>query len=150
VSRARASVAIPGFGVTEAEELWYDSRRWPAFVDGMKHVHAIEGDYPRSGAVKWVSHAGGRGRVLERVVSFTPGEGQVLDVQDTQIQGRQTVRFSAFEDGVGVELELDYSIKDRSAITPIVDLLFVRRAQSDSLRRTLSRFARELRDQRVL
>jgi hypothetical protein len=142
-------ISIPGFSVAEAEELWYDRTRWPAFVDGLKHVHAVEGDYPRSGAVKWVSHEGGRGRVLERVVSYTPGEGQELAVQDTQIHGRQTVRFTPLDGGVGVELALDYAIKDRTLLTPVVDLLFVRRAQSDSLRRTLSRFARELRDQRV-
>ena len=115
----------------------------------MKHVHAIEGDYPRAGEVKWISFPGGRGRVLERVVSYEPGVGQVLDVQDTQIRGRQSVRFTAIEGGVGVELELDYVIKERSAMTPIVDLLFVRRAQADSLRRTLQRFVHELRDQRV-
>lgn len=149
MSRARASVAIPGFSVADAEGLWYDRARWPSFIDGMKHVHAVEGDYPRAGAVKWASHPGGRGRVLERIVAYTPGEGQELDIQDTQIHGRQSVRFTALEDGVGVELELDYAIKKRTPLTPIVDLLFVRRAQADSLRRTLERFARELRDQRV-
>jgi hypothetical protein len=149
VSRARAAISVPGFSVADAEELWYDRTRWPAFVDGLKHVHAVEGDYPRSGAVKWISHPGGRGRVLERVVSHTPGKGQELDVQDTQIHGRQTVRFVPLEGGVGIELELDYEIRDRSLLTPVVDLLFVRRAQTDSLRRTLGRFARELRDQRA-
>jgi hypothetical protein len=149
MSRARAAISIPDFSVAEAEELWYDRTRWPAFVDGLKHVHAVEGDYPRAGVVKWVSHEGGRGRVLEQVVAYTPGEGQELEVQDLKIHGRQKVRFTPLDGGVGVELELYYAIKERTVLTPVVDLLFVRRAQSDSLRRTLERFARELRDQRV-
>jgi hypothetical protein len=150
VSRARAAIEIPGPRIADVEELWYDRTRWAAFVDGLKHVYAVEGDYPNPGAVvKWESHSGGRGRVLERVVAYTAREGQELDVQDSQIRGRQTVRFTALEDGVRIELELEYAIKDRSALTPLVDLFFVRRAQTDSLRRTLARFARELRDQLV-
>ena len=85
--------------------------------------------------------------MLERVVAYTAREGQELDVQDSQIRGRQRVRFTALDDGVRIELELEYEIKDRTAVTPLVDLFFVRRAQTDSLRRTLARFARELRDQ---
>ena len=36
-----------------------------------------------------------------------------------------------------VTLALDYRLKDRRPLRPLVDLLFIRRAQSDSLRRTL-------------
>jgi hypothetical protein len=35
-------------------------------------------------------------------------------------------------------------------VTPLVDLLFVRRAFNDALRRTVSRFARELRAEQEL
>jgi hypothetical protein len=146
MTTARAGIEIPDRTIAAAEALWYDTTRWASFVDGLQHVHAVEGDHPHAGsAVKWSSFPGGRGRVLERVVSFEPGAGQVSDVQDTQIRGRQTLRFEAVEGGaVRVGLELEYEIKQRSIITPLVDLLFVRRAQGDSLRRTLMRFAREL------
>jgi hypothetical protein len=148
MSRARAAIDVPDVRIADVEALWYDRARWPSFVDGLKHVHAVEGDYPNPGAaVKWESHSGGRGRVLERVVAYTAREGQELDVQDSQIRGRQAVRFTALEDGVHIELELDYAIKDRTPLTPLIDLLFVRRAQTDSLRRTLARFARELQDE---
>ena len=61
------------------------------------------------------------------------------------MRGRQTLTFEAVEDGsVRLGLELEYELKRRSIFTPLVDLLFVRRAQGDSLRRTLIRFAREL------
>ncbi len=147
MSKVRASVDIPGRRIAQAEALWYDSARWPSFVDGLKHVHAVEGDFPQAGAViKWESFPGGRGRVLEKVIAYEPRSGQQLEVRDTQISGRQTLTFGPPPDGDGVrlELELEYAVTKRSIFTPLVDLLFVRRAQTDSLRRTLLRFAREL------
>lgn len=146
MSRVRASVGVPGRSAAQAEALWYDTARWAAFVDGLAHVHAVEGEYPQVGSVvKWLSFPGGRGRVREQVVAHEPGRGQVADVQDTQIQGRQTLTLHEREDGsLRIGLELRYEIKRRSPLTPLVDLLFVRRAQTESLRRTLLRFAREL------
>lgn len=146
MSKVRASVSVHGRRIAQIEELWYDRTRWPSFVDGMKHVYAVEGDHPHAGSVvKWESFPGGRGRVLEKVVAYEPREGQQLDVQDSQIGGLQTLRFESLDDGVvRISLELEYEVKDRSTFTRLVDLLFVRRAQTDSLRRTLVRFAREL------
>ena len=40
-----------------------------------------------------------------------------------------------------MQLTLRYSIKRRSPLTPLVDLLFVRRPMTISLTRTLTRFA---------
>jgi hypothetical protein len=45
-----------------------------------------------------------------------------------------------------VRLELAYDIRERTPLTPLVDLFFVKRTQRDSLQRTLRRFALELRD----
>jgi hypothetical protein len=42
-----------------------------------------------------------------------------------------------------VTLSLEYSLKSRTPLTPVVDALFVRRAIRDSLGRTLARFAAE-------
>ncbi|HSD81316.1 MAG TPA: hypothetical protein VLB47_11660, partial [Solirubrobacteraceae bacterium] len=70
----RATVDVP-VRASAAEALWYDTRRWPAFVDGLKHVASVEGDWPGAGArVVWDSHPGGRGRVVERVVAHEPRE----------------------------------------------------------------------------
>jgi hypothetical protein len=44
-----------------------------------------------------------------------------------------------------VSLTLEYTLKERNLITPIVDLLFIRRALRDSLRRTVTRFGHERR-----
>ncbi len=42
-----------------------------------------------------------------------------------------------------VTLSMEYRIEESNALTPIVDLLFVRRAVRDALQRTVTRFARE-------
>ena len=146
MTTVRARVQIPGRRIAEVEDLWYDRRRWPAFVDGLKHVAKVEGPYPQAGAtILWDSFPGGRGRVFERVVGYLPRGGQELQVEDEAIRGRQRVSFS--DDGpalVGVELELEYELKRRNALTAITDLLFIRRAQRDSLERTLARLRLEL------
>ena len=49
-----------------------------------------------------------------------------------------------------MRLTLDYELKDRNALTWLVDPLFVRREVVASLRRTLARFARERRGEMEL
>jgi hypothetical protein len=147
VGRVAARVDVPVLA-SAAEELWYDTRRWPAFVDGLKHVAAVEGDWPSPGArVIWDSHPGGRGRVVERVVAHEPRAGQTVEVEDEKIRGIQRVGFAPHDGGVLVTLELDYELKERRGVVPVVDLLFIRRPQRESLERTLRRFRVEARDE---
>ena len=97
---ARAAIEVPG-SISEAEALWYDVRRWPAWVDGLGHVLKVDDTWPQAGA--------------------------------------------------RVSLELDYKLKPGVLLRALVDLLFVRRAMADSMRRTLGRFGRELAaDQELL
>jgi hypothetical protein len=70
--------------------------------------------------------------------------GQTLEVEDDSIRGRQSVAFDGLEGGVRVELALEYELRTRSLVTPLVDLLFIRRAMAASLRSTLTRFGAEL------
>jgi hypothetical protein len=148
MGRVRARIDVPG-QASDAEALWYDTRRWPTFVDGLKHVARVTGEWPRPGAeVVWDSHPGGRGRVLERAVGYEPRGGQAAAVEDERIRGTQRVAFAPHEGGVAVTLELDYELKDgRLGFAPI-DLLFIRRPQREALERTLRRFAAELRAER--
>ncbi len=137
--------------VGEAEALWYDPRRWPNFVDGFGHVVKVEGDWPRAGArVVWDSTPAGRGRVSEQVVHHEPGAGQALAVEDPRLRGTQRVSFVPRDGRTEVRLELEYQLKEGNPLTPVVDLLFIRRALRDSLRRTLARFANELAAEREL
>jgi uncharacterized membrane protein len=131
--------------VGAAEALWYDPERWPAFIDGFHHVVTVDAGWPAAGARSvWDSTPAGRGRVSERVVEYEPGAGQALAVEDPRMRGTQRVRFVPLEDGAEVRLELEYELKEGNVLTPLVDLLFIRRALRDALRRTLARFAREL------
>jgi len=140
----------PG-SVSAAERLWYDRDRWASWVDGFGHVASMEGDWPRSGArLVWDSPPRGRGRVVERVIAHEDGVGQTVEVEDERLAGRQRVQFEELEGGVGVTLTLAYRLRQSRVWTPVVDLLFVRRALADSLARTLVRFGLELAADREL
>jgi len=143
---ARIRVAHDCAGtLTAAERLWFDLQRWPSFIDGFARVVGREGDWPQAGSLLvWDSTPNGRGRVTERVTAYEPGEGQSVETEDPAITGVQRVSFEALADGVEVALELDYRLVKLGPLQPVVDVLFIRRAQRDSLARTLQRFAREL------
>jgi hypothetical protein len=148
VGRVRVSIELPALA-SEAEALWYDTARWPTFIDGLHHIARLEGEWPHAGArVLWDSNPGGRGRVQERVSAYAAREGQTVDVEDEKIRGTQQVTFTPTETGVTVTLELRYEVKDAKPGMPIVDLLFIRRPQRDSLLRTLRRFRTEVAAER--
>jgi hypothetical protein len=143
MGRASASITVKG-RAAEAEALWYDKHRWASWVDGFGHVIRIDGPWPEVGSrVMWQSPPGGRGLVQERVVAYESRTGQTLEVEDETMSGRQTVEFTPGLEETKVTLTLEYEMKERNVLTPVVDLLFVRRAQGDALRRTLRRFANE-------
>jgi uncharacterized membrane protein len=144
--KARAQITVAG-RISEAEALWYDTRRWPTFVDGFHHVARADPGWPAEGTLMWDSTPGGRGRVLETVLRYEPRAGQTAEVEDEQITGTQTVGFLARPgDRVQVTLELDYALKQRRGgpLFTVVDLLFIRPRQREALARTLARFSREL------
>ena len=145
MGRTRATQSVPGLA-SDAEALWYDPQRWPAWVDGFGHAVKLEGDWPGVGARSvWDSKPRGRGRVVERVTAYEARAGQTLAVEDEQLRGTQRVSFRPAADSVDVTLELEYELKERNAFTPFADALFIRRALRDSLKRSLLRFARERR-----
>ena len=143
MARVQASIVVPG-PIAEAEDLWYDRRRWPSWVDGFGHVVRLEGDWPRAGAeLTWQSRPGGRGRVRERVTAHAPGVGQTVQMEDESLLGTQEVAFAA--EGLSdtrVTLSLQFDMKRRSPLGPLA-AFFVRRSLADSLARTLRRFAVE-------
>jgi hypothetical protein len=139
----RATHTVAGT-VQEVERRWYDTGRWPSWVDGLERVLDVSGPWPEAGSVvTWQSGPAGRGRVVERVITHRPLEGQISDVSDPAIRGHQSVAFAPAAEGVGVTLTLSYELHRRSPLTPVVDLLFIRRAMASSLQTTLSRFARD-------
>jgi hypothetical protein len=150
VPSVRAALKMPGLA-SEAEAVWYDPQRWPAWIDGFGHVVKLEGEWPAQGArAVWDSKPGGRGRVAERVTAYEARAGQTLAVEDEQLTGTQRVTFAPGQDEVEVALELTYELKAANVFTPLTDALFIRRALRDSLKRNLTRFARELEGDRQL
>jgi hypothetical protein len=151
VGTAAARQLLPGASAAEAERLWLDLSRWPAFVDGFATLSRHEGDWPQPGTrIVWDSLRDGRGRVVENVVAYEPGAGQLVRVEDPALIGTQRVGFTPYDGGCEIALELTYELKQDGVARVLADRFFVRRALGDALRRTLRRFAVELEADRAL
>jgi hypothetical protein len=136
--------------VHEAETVWYDTSRWPSFIDGLEHVDHVGAGWPGVGAeIRWQSSPAGRGRVVERVVAHEALEGQTVEVDDDSITGRQWISFAPEDGDVTVTLTLQYQLKRRSPATPLIDFLFIRPAIRGSLEATVHRFGAELQAARA-
>jgi hypothetical protein len=144
MGRASASIVVPGLA-SDAEALWYDPQRWPAWIDGFGHLVDVSPGWPAEGRRLWDAPPGGRGRVLERVTGYEARSGQTLAVEDEHLRGTQRVAFSPGPEAVTITLSLEYEPKLQHAFTWLQDRLFLRRSLTGSLRRTLAAFARERR-----
>lgn len=148
MSIASAKTTVGGVSVGAAEALWYDLERWPLFIDGLRSLISVTGEPPLVGSsVLWQSTPAGRGEVRETVVAYERGVGQELEVEDRAIAGRQRVQFAADGGQLSVRLELNYELKGSNPFRAVTDWLFIRRAQSESLQRTLTAFRLELEAQ---
>jgi uncharacterized membrane protein len=147
VSKVRQTVDVPA-PAGAAERLWLDTDRWPSFVDGFGHVAQRSEDWPAQGAsVMWDSPPGGRGRVLEKVAVRDPGLTAVTTFEDERTRGEQRASFQPVgRGGTRVVVEVEYEVKPGNGVPKIVDVLFVRRAMRDALRRTLTRYRAEAGD----
>ena len=135
----------------EAFELYADVSRCPTSVDGFAHAERVDESWPSEGAkLVWQGVPGGRGTVTERVVRCEPAKTLSTNVFEEKLDGTQTATFTAEEDGTRVLLELDYRVSVGGPLKPVVDALFIRRAQNDALARTLRRFRTEAEEQAAL
>lgn len=143
IVRASAQLsAAPGL----AQRLWTDLSRWPTFIDGFGQVLEVSDGWPEAGAnLIWRSTPAGRGRVTERVVDHEEGRF-ATDVFEDQLTGRQTLWF---EPEV-VTMELDYSLAGGGPFRALTDVLFIRRALTMALERTLRRFSTEAEEEATL
>ena len=141
---------LPGVAPAQVAALWWDTGRWPSFVDGFSHVHKREDDWPGPGGrLVWDARpASDRGRVIERVSERDPHGGGMAEIEDARLTGTQVVRFAATGSGTLVTLELRYASKAPAA--PLADLVYVRRRLRKALGRSVERFAREVAMEREL
>jgi uncharacterized membrane protein len=150
VAVARAATRVP-LPPEEAYALWTDHSRWPTFIDGFGRVDRVDDSWPEEGAkIVWSGVPGGRGVVTERVARSDPPREHEVTVFEEKLDGTQRVSFTPDDDGTVVELELDYKVSVGGPLRPLVDVLFIRRAQNDALARTLRRFATEAAEQAAL
>ncbi len=133
--------------------LWTDLRRWPSFVEGFARTLEVGGDWPGEGAkVVWESTPDGRGRVTEKVVAHSAsGEGPArfeTEVYEQRLIGLQSMRLTPAAEGTRAQLSLEYELTGVAApLRALTDVLFVRRALRDAMRRTLGRFAVEAEEE---
>jgi hypothetical protein len=145
--RAATSVPLPAIS---AQRLWTDTTRWPTFVDGFARILELDREWPEPGAkVVWESGPAGRGRVTERVRERTP-ELVSTEVFEDQLTGRQTVTFDPDGTGTYIELALDYTLQKGGPLRAVTDVLFIRRALTAALERTLRRFSTEAAEEATL
>jgi Polyketide cyclase / dehydrase and lipid transport len=143
-ARAQAAVALEP---EAACRLWTDPRRWASFVEGFARLLEVSDDWPSRGAkLVWESIPAGRGRVTERVVESGP-TSFATEVFDDSIHGTQRASFGPVEGGARAVVELEYELTKYGPLRALADVLFIRRALRDSLRRTLARFAVEAEDE---
>jgi hypothetical protein len=126
-----------------AKRLWTDTSRWPTFVDGFARIVQIDPTWPEPGSkVVWESGPAGRGRVTERIKEHT--DAAILsEVFESQLTGTQRVTFEPDAEGSLVTVELSYELQKGGPLRGLTDALFIRRALSDMLARTLRRFSTE-------
>ena len=94
----------------------------------------------------WETVPAGRGRVTEKVTESAPDQIATLVFED-RLAGRQTFRVAPAPSGAAVQLSLEYALTRYGPLGPVADVLFIRRAIRDSLRRTLFRFAVEAEEE---
>ena len=147
MKRTVRAAAIVSADLVTARALWTDVRRWPTFVEGFSHVVEVSQDWPEEGArLVWQSNPAGRGRVTEKVVESAAGLLRTQVYEDALV-GEQAVGFEPAEDGTRMELRLEYELAQSGPLRGVADVLFIRRALRDALRRTLGRFAVEAEEE---
>jgi hypothetical protein len=88
--------------------------------------------------------------VTERVLESEPGVRLVTQVFEERCAGTQTVTFEPDGEGALAQIEYEYELAKGGPLRGVTDVLFIRRAQSDALVRTLRRFATEAAEEAEL
>jgi uncharacterized membrane protein len=144
LSKVEATVEIEA-PLAEVWDLYFDERRWPAWVDGFASVISQLG-YPGAGGVlNWRSTPAGRGEVRERVLVHEPRSLHRIEYSDPGSAGQLEVAFemlpaASADSGrrTRVTQHLDYRVTSGGPLSAITDLLFIRGQMRGSLQRSLA------------
>jgi hypothetical protein len=149
VARTVAAAGEVPLTPEKAAALWRDLSRWPSFVEGFSRLVEQRGEWPSvDSRVVWESGPGGRGRVTEKVREHEPRRFSTL-VYEQRLAGTQAAVFEPSQtDGhTTMRVQLDYELVDAGPFSGLTDVLFIRRALRDALRRTVRRYTVEAEDQ---
>ena len=147
MARTASAAAVVSLAPEATLKLWTDFRRWPSFIEGFARPLDVSEGWPAEGSkVVWESIPGGRGRVTEKVVESGTGRF-ATEIFEEALYGTQSLRASEDAEGTLVELSLDYELTSYGPLRALADVLFIRRALRDALRRTLRRFAVEAEEE---
>jgi Polyketide cyclase / dehydrase and lipid transport len=131
-----------------ALRLWTDVDRWATFVEGFARTLERSPEWPAAGSrLVWESTPAGRGRVTEKVMEGEGPDRFATIVFEERLNGTQTFRVVESEAGSRAELSLEYQLTKYGPLSAVADVLFIRRAIRDSLRRTLIRFSVEAEEE---
>jgi hypothetical protein len=145
IARAEGEVVLTP---EAALRLWTDPNRWSTFMEGFARIVERDPEWPAEGArLVWESVPAGRGKVTEKVVEPPASDRFASRVFEERLVGVQTFRAAESEGGSRVELSLEYTLTKYGPLGAVADVIFIRRALRDSLRRTLFRFKIEAEEE---
>ncbi|HEX2127293.1 MAG TPA: SRPBCC family protein [Thermoleophilaceae bacterium] len=145
IARAEGEVVLTP---EAALRLWTDPNRWSTFMEGFARIVERDPEWPAEGArLVWESAPAGRGKVTEKVVEPPASDRFASRVFEERLVGVQTFRAAESEGGSRVELSLEYTLTKYGPLGAVADVIFIRRALRDSLRRTLFRFEIEAEEE---
>jgi len=137
MGKATQEIVI-GADLAEVWELYFDPRRWRAWVDEFHAVDESENGYPeKGGTLVWHSGPNGRGKVSEVVLEHEPRRLHKIRFGDPESEGELTTTFSIEGKGVKVVQALEYGLWKPGIFGPITDRFFIRPQIGASLLRSL-------------
>jgi hypothetical protein len=145
VAELAESVEISA-SLAETWDYHFDSRGWPAWVDGFQAVVAGDGYPDEGGTLRWRSTPAGRGEVSERVLDHSPRTLHRVAFTDPQTEGELRTSFRIEGEGTRVEQRLTYRLRQRGPFAWATDRLFIRSQQRRSMQRSLLRLKHEVEE----
>ena len=132
--------------LAEVWDYYFESRGWPAWVDGFGRVVSSDGYPEAGGSLRWQSIPAGRGEVTEHVLEHEPRRVHRIAYRDPTSAGELRTSFSIEGSRTLIEQELDYRLVRRGPFARLTDLLFIRSQMRGSMQRSLARLKLEVEE----
>lgn len=145
MSTITESVSVAA-SLAEVWDYYFESRGWPAWVDGFGQVEASAGYPDAGGSLRWRSIPAGRGEVTEHVLEHEPRRLHRIAFRDPASAGELRTTFAIQGTGTLLTQELEYRLRQRGPFSRLTDLFFIRSQMRASIRRSLARLKLEVQE----